>query len=64
MNRELEDRRMRIAANSSANFNLATFCYKEFEKFALCKSISQMDVIFIVYYSEPIKSGHGKINFS
>ena len=43
--------------------NLVIFCYKEFEKFALCKSISQSEVIFIVY-SEPIESGHVKINFS
>ena len=28
MSRELEDRRMGIAANSSANFNLVTFCLK------------------------------------
>ena len=44
-------------------YNLVIFCYKEFEKFALCKSISESKVIFIVY-SEPIKSGHVKINFS
>ena len=44
-------------------FNLDIFSYKEFEKFALCKSISQSEVIFIVY-SEPIESGHVKINFS
>ena len=43
--------------------NLVIFYYKEFEKFALCKSISQSEVIFIVY-SEPIESGHVKINFS
>ena len=43
--------------------NLVIFCYKESEKFALCKSISQSEVIFIVY-SEPIESGHVKINFS
>ena len=36
-------------------FNLAIFCYKEFEKFALCKSICQTEAIFIVY-SEPIES--------
>ena len=29
--------------------NLVIFYYKEFEKFALCKSISQSEVIFIVY---------------
>ena len=44
-------------------YNLVIFCYKEFEIFALCKSISQSEVIFIVY-SEPIESGHVKINFS
>ena len=36
--------------------NLVIFCYKEFEKFALCKSISQSEVIFIVYF-KPIESG-------
>ena len=43
--------------------NLVIFCYKEFEKFALCKSISQSEVIFIVYF-KPIESGYVKINFS
>ena len=43
--------------------NVVIFCYKGFEKLALCKSLSQSEVIFIVY-SEPIKSGHVKINFS
>ena len=43
--------------------NLAIFCYKELEKFALCKSVSQSEATFIVY-AEPIKSGHVKINFS
>ena len=43
--------------------NLVTFCYKEFEKFALWRSISKSEVIFIVY-SEPIESGLVKINFS
>ena len=43
--------------------NLVIFCNKEFEKFVLCKSISQSEAIFIVY-SEPIESGHIKINFS
>ena len=43
--------------------NVAIFCYKEFEKFSLCKSISQSELIFIVY-SELIESGHVKINFS
>ena len=42
---------------------LVIFCYKEFENFALCKSASQLEATFIVY-SEPIKSGHVKINFS
>ena len=36
--------------------NLVILCYKEFEKFALCKSISQSEVIFVVY-SEPVESG-------
>ena len=39
-----------------------SFCYKEFEKFALCKSFSQSETTFIVY-SEPIESGNVKINF-
>ena len=39
--------------------NLVIFCYKEYEKFALCKSVSQLEVMFIVY-SEPIESGHVK----
>ena len=43
--------------------NLVIFCYKEFEKFALCKSVSQSEATFIVY-SEPIESGNVKINFS
>ena len=43
--------------------NLIIFCYEEFEKFGLCKSISQSEIIFIVY-SELIESGHVKINFS
>ena len=43
--------------------NQVIFCYKEFEKFALCKSVSQSESNFIVY-SEPIKSGHVIINFS
>ena len=42
---------------------LVIFCYKEFEKFALCKSVSQSEATFIAY-SEPIESGHRKINFS
>ena len=43
--------------------NLVIFCYKESEKFALCKSVSQSEATFIAY-SEPIKSGQVKINFS
>ena len=43
-------------------FNLVIFCYKEFEKLGMCKSIRQSQVIFIVY-SDPIESGHVKINF-
>ena len=39
--------------------NLVIFCYKELEKFVLCKSISQSEGIFIVY-SEPIESGQVK----
>ena len=37
--------------------NPVIFCYEEFEKFALCKSVSQSEAPFIVY-SEPIESGH------
>ena len=43
--------------------NLFIFWYKEFEKFALCKSTSQSEVIFIVY-SESVESSHVKISFS
>ena len=43
--------------------NLVIFCYKEFEKFALCKSLSQSEATFIVY-SEPIESRHVKFNLS
>ena len=43
--------------------NLVIFCYKEFEKYTLCKSFSQSEATFIVY-SEPIESGNVKINFS
>ena len=43
--------------------NLVFICYKEFEKFALCESVSQLEATFIVY-SEPIESGHVKIGFS
>ena len=41
--------------------NFVIFCYKEFEKFGLCKFVSQSEATFIVS-SEPIKSGHEKIN--
>ena len=41
--------------------NLVIFCYKEFEKFALCKSISQSEVISLAYF-ELMESGHVKIN--
>ena len=60
--RDLERRRMGIAAKFIAS-NVVIFYYEEFEKFALCKSISQLEVISIVY-SESIESGHVKINFS
>ena len=60
--RDLERRRMGIAAKFIAS-NVVIFYYKEFEKFALYKSISQLEVISIVY-SESIESGHVKINFS
>ena len=43
--------------------NLVISCYKEFEKFVLCKSVSQSKAVFIVY-SEPIESAHVKFNFS
>ena len=43
--------------------NLVIFCYKEFAKFVLSKSVSQSEATFIVY-SEPVESGHVKINFS
>ena len=43
--------------------NLVIFCYKELQKFALCKSASQSEATFIVY-SEPIKNGHVKISCS
>ena len=29
--------------------DLVIFCYKEFEKFALCKSVSQSEATFIAY---------------
>ena len=59
---DLERRRMGIAANIIGS-NLVIFCYKKFEKFTLCKFVSQSEAMFIVY-SEPIESGHVKINFS
>ena len=43
--------------------NLVIFCYKEFEKFVLCKSVSQSEAAFIVY-SESIERGPVKFNFS
>ena len=52
--KDLERRRVRITENSPI-LTLLIFCYKEFEKFAPCKSVSQ----FIVY-SDPIESGHVK----
>ena len=42
--------------------SLAMFCCKEFEKLALCKSVSQSEAAFIVY-SKPIESRHVKFNF-
>ena len=44
-------------------YNFVIFCYKEFEIFALRKSISQSEAVFIVY-SGPIESEHVNINFS
>ena len=43
--------------------NLVIFCYKEFEKFVLCKSVSDSEAAFIIY-SESIESGPVKFNFS
>ena len=43
--------------------NIVIFCYKEFKKLALCKSVSQLETTFNVY-SEPVKSSHVKISFS
>ena len=43
--------------------NFVIFFYEEFEEIALCKSVSQSEVIFGVY-SEPIESRHTKISFS
>ena len=48
---------MKIAAN------LVIFIYKDFDKFALCKSVSQSEATFIAY-SEPIENGNVKVNFS
>lgn len=42
--------------------NLNIFCYKEFEKFVLCKFFSKLEVIFIVY-SEPVESRYVKNDF-
>ena len=60
--RDLEGRRMGIAAKF-IGFDMVIICYKEFEKFALCKSVSQSETIFILYF-EPVESGHVKINSS
>ena len=43
--------------------NLVIFCCKDFQKFALCKSVSQSKAVFFTY-SEPSESGHVKFNFS
>ena len=48
--------------SKSMGSNLVIFCYKEFEKFTLCKSFSQSETTFV--YSESIEGGHVKINFS
>ena len=53
---------MVIAANSLV-LTYLSFVIKNFEKFALCKSVSQSEATFIVY-SEPIEGGHVKISFS
>ena len=58
--RDLEARRMGIGKFIGSN--LVIFCNKKFDKFALCKSVSQSEATFIVY-SESIESGHVKINF-
>ena len=49
--REKDDNRGKFIGS-----NLVIFCYKELDKFGLCKSVSQSEVIFIVY-SEPIENG-------
>ena len=59
--RDLEGRRM--GTGKFIGSNLVILCYKEFEKFALCKCVSQLKFTFIVC-SEPIESGYVKINFS
>ena len=43
--------------------NLVIFCYKEFGKFGLCKSVSQLEVTCFVY-SEPVENVNAKINSS
>ena len=55
---DLEGRKMRIAANC----NLFIFCYKEFEKLTLCKSVGQSEVTLIVC-SDPIVRSNLKTNF-
>ena len=39
---------------------LVTFCFKKFEKFALSKSVSQSEVIFIGVFLGQSKGGHKK----
>ena len=55
-----EGRRIGIAANSSVQ---TVTKLQTFEEFALCKSVTQSEVTFIVY-SEPVESRHLNINFS
>ena len=57
--KDFKGRTMEIAANSSV---LTQLCYKEFEKFLLCKSVSQSEATFIVY-SEPIEIRYKKLIF-
>ena len=59
--RDLAGRRMGITANSSV-LTYREFCYEEFEKSMLCKSVTQLEDACV--YSESIKSGHVKFNFS
>ena len=60
--RDLEERSMGIAANHIGS-NLVIFCYKEFEKFELCKCVSQSEATLFVY-SDPITTiGHVNIIF-